>query len=122
VDRIRLSWWVAAHILRTTRQRHRLEHVAAQAAEAGLTEALDPPTGPLYRFARNNRHLDFVFEQLAPLAAIVASKPWGIGFSDVCQPTSHVPVVMMNGQDDQNQMLSWRTGTYRCLWTRTGSC
>src|SRR3954452_15170589 len=83
-DRIRLSWWVAAQILRTTRQRSRLDHLAAQAAEKGMDEALDPPTEPLHRFARNNRHLEFIFERLAQLAAIVASKPWGIGFSDAC--------------------------------------
>jgi len=33
-----------------------------------MAEAMKPPTGPLHRFARNNGHLDFVFEHLAPLA------------------------------------------------------
>jgi hypothetical protein len=105
-DRIRLSWWVAAQVLRSTRQRSRLDYLAAQAGEAGMAEALDPPTEPLHRFARNNRHLEFVFGHIAHLAAIVAAKSWGIAFSDVCQPTSDVPVVLMNGHDDENQVLS----------------
>lgn len=103
--RVALSWWVAAQILRTTRQRHRVDHLAEEAARNGLPEALNPPTGPLHKFARHNRHLGFIGEHLAPLAAIVGSKPWGIGFSDVCLPTSDVPVVLMNGQDDENQLL-----------------
>jgi len=67
---------------------------------------LDPAAGPLHKFARNMRHLAFVTEHLAPMAAIIGSKPWGIGFSDACLPTSDVPVVLMNGQDDVNQLLS----------------
>ncbi|SDY95314.1 Protein of unknown function [Modestobacter sp. DSM 44400] len=104
--RVSLSWWVAAQILRTTRQRHRVDHLAGEAAEGGLVEALTPTAGPLHRFARNNRHLSFIGEQLAPLAAIIGRKPWGIGFSDVCLPTSDVPVVLMSSQDDANQLLS----------------
>ncbi len=104
--RVRLSWWVAAQILRSTRQRHRLDLLADQAAAGGLQEALDPAAGPLQRFTRNNRHLAFISDHLAPLAAIVGSKPWGIGFSDACMPTSDAPVVIMNGQDDEDQVLS----------------
>jgi hypothetical protein len=83
-----------------------VDHLAAQAAEEGMAEALDPPPGPVHQFARNNRYLGFVFEHLAPLAAIVASKAWGIGYSDACQPTSDVPVVLMRGQDEENQLHS----------------
>lgn len=104
--RVRLSWWVAAQVLRTTRQRDRLEHLASTSAESGLREALKPAAGPLHEFTRHNPHLAFITEHLAPLAAIVGSKPWGIGFSDACLPTSDVPVVVLNGQDHENQLLS----------------
>lgn len=106
-NRVRLSWWIAAQILRTTRQRHRLQHqLVCRGGDSGLVEALDPSVGPIHRFARNNPHLAFVTENLAPLAAIVAGKPWGIGFSDACLPTSDAPVVVMNGQDSEDQLLS----------------
>jgi hypothetical protein len=36
----------------------------------------------------------------------VFHKPWGIGFSDMCLPTSDVPVQIMNGQDHGDQLLS----------------
>jgi hypothetical protein len=105
-DRGRLSWWIAAQILRTRRQRHRLDHLASRDAEEGPSEALAPPTAALHRFAENNRHLAFITTHLAPLAAIVAGKPWGIGFSSACLPTSDAPVVLMNGQDAERQLLS----------------
>lgn len=103
--RVAMSWWIAAQILRTTRQRHRIDHLASQAADSGLQEALMPAPGPLHKFARNNQHLMFITKRLAPLAAIVGGRPWGIGFSDACLPTSDVPVVLMDGQDDPNQLL-----------------
>jgi len=31
--RVRLSWWIAAQLLCTTRQRHRLDHLAKEATE-----------------------------------------------------------------------------------------
>lgn len=74
--------------------------------DSGLQEAVAPAPGPLHKFARNNQHLAFITQQLAPLAAVVGGRPWGIGFSDACLPTSDVPVVLMNGQDDQNQLLA----------------
>lgn len=104
--RARLSWWIAAQILRTTRQRHRLSHLSDQAAEGGMPRALGAPTSALTKLSRNNQHLDFITENLAPLAAIVASKPWGVGFSDACLPTSDVPVVLMNQHDAERQLVS----------------
>jgi len=105
-DRVRLSWWIAAQILRTKRQRHRLDYLAARAGDEGLVQALESPTAAIDRFVRNNRHLAFITAHLAPLAAIVAGKPWGIGFSDACLPTSDAPVVLMNEHDSEGQLLS----------------
>jgi hypothetical protein len=59
-----------------------------------------------HKFAKNNPHLGFIGTHLAPLAAIVHGKPWGIGFSDACLPTGDVPVIIMNGQDDTRQLLA----------------
>ncbi|CCH85805.1 conserved protein of unknown function [Modestobacter italicus] len=56
--------------------------------------------------SKNPGFLLLITEHLAPLAAIVGSTPWGIGFSDACLPTSDVPVVVMNGQDHDDQLLS----------------
>lgn len=102
--RVRLSWWIAAQILRTTRQRKRLDYLASK--PDGEELVLDAPTGAVRSFARNNEHLSFIAQHLQPLAAIIAIKPWGVGFSDSCIPTSDVPVVVMNGQDADHQLLS----------------
>jgi len=50
--RVRLSWWIAAQLLRATRQRHRLDHLPKEATEGGLREALDPAAGTMHKFAR----------------------------------------------------------------------
>jgi hypothetical protein len=48
--------------------------------------------------------LTFIATHLAPLSAVIHSKPWGIGFSDACLPTGDVPAIVMNGQDDRDQL------------------
>ncbi|MCX0247897.1 DUF4238 domain-containing protein [Streptomyces drozdowiczii] len=95
--RIRLAWWVAAQILRTTRQRKRLTHTIP------ASEKLDAPVD-VARLAANNHHLQYIVEQLAGLAFVIYSRPWGVGFSDVCLMTSDVPVMLFNGQDANDQL------------------
>lgn len=103
--RISMAWWIAAQILRTTRQRSRLEAMAAG-------DPLDAPS-PVGRFARNHTHLAYIVQQLAGLAQVVFDKPWCIGFSDVCLLTSDVPVVILNGHDDQDQAFAaWYDSVY----------
>jgi len=101
--RTRLSWWIAAQIVRTKRQRHRLDYLTGD----GRSSRDDAPAPRQVReFSRNNQHLTFIATHLAPLAAILVSKPWGIGFSDTCIATSDAPVILMNGQDADAQLLS----------------
>jgi hypothetical protein len=97
--RTRLSWWIAAQILRTKRQRHRLGQLNESEADIKF-----PPS--VHKFAKHNPHLLFVASHLAPLAEIIYRKPWGLGFSNACLPTSDVPVIVMNGQDDADQLLA----------------
>jgi hypothetical protein len=97
-ERIRLSWWIAAQLLRTTRQRKRLAYLAEReglGASAGVRSVTD-----------NNTHLEFMARQLAAVAFVLYQRPWGLGFSDACLLTSDVPVVILNGHDDENQLLS----------------
>lgn len=97
--RIAMAWWIAAQILRTTRQRARLDQLAAAAAE------LDAPT-EVGRYSRNHPHVAYVAQQVAGLAHVIHNKPWCIGFSDVCLITGDVPVAILNGQDDQDQTFA----------------
>ncbi len=97
-ERVWLSWWIAAQLLRTTRQRKRLAYFAEQeglSASAGVKSVTE-----------NNIHLDFMVRQLGAVAFLAYRRPWGLGFSDACLMTSDVPVVILNGHDDKNQVLS----------------
>ncbi|MFI6581823.1 DUF4238 domain-containing protein [Embleya sp. NPDC050493] len=100
-DRRRLSWWIAAQLLRTTRQRKRFAHLAAAADGAAL-----PASAGVRSFAANNPHLQFVGELLEPVARMVHDRPWGFGFSDVCLLTGDVPAVILNGHDHRDQIAS----------------
>lgn len=103
--RISMAWWIAAQILRTTRQRSRLDALAK-------ADPLDRPA-EVGRFAKNQPHLAFIGQQLAGLAQVLFEKPWCIGFSDVCLLTSDVPVVILNGQDDPDQTFAaWYDTVY----------
>jgi hypothetical protein len=109
--RLTLSWWVAAQLLRTTRQRARLD--------VGSQPSIDVPRD----FRSSNRHIAFILELLQPLAAILFHRPWGVGFSDYCLLTSDVPVLVLNGQDADDQLLAaeyWDIylplDTHRCLF------
>ncbi|MHA6668111.1 DUF4238 domain-containing protein [Homoserinimonas sp. A447] len=91
--RFDISWWLAAQLLRTSRQRLRL-----RALEGG--EGLETPSG----LSASNLHLDFIAKMVAPVAKVLFERPWGIGFSDACLLTSDTPVLVLNGQDDSNQL------------------
>ncbi|WP_142392615.1 DUF4238 domain-containing protein [Mycobacterium sp. 3519A] len=89
-----LSWWIAAQILRTTRQRTRLE--------LGSSSYIEPPR----HLGRANRHIKFIAQWVEPLASAIFHRPWGVGFSDFCLLTGDVPVLVLNGQDAHDQALA----------------
>ncbi|WP_458338737.1 DUF4238 domain-containing protein [Streptomyces sp. 372A] len=94
------AWWMAAQILRTTRQRSRLTH--------GLQPTEHNPELPEYiaKLASNNPHLQYIVENVAALAATLYNRPWGLGYSDMCLLTSDVPVVVWNRPDEDDQILA----------------
>jgi hypothetical protein len=103
--RICMAWWIAAQILRTTRQRSRLESLAA-------ADPLDAPS-EVGRFTKNHAHITYISQQLAGLARIIFEKSWCIGFSDACLLTSDVPVVILNSHDHPDQAFAaWYDEVY----------
>lgn len=87
-----IAWWIAAQILRTAHQRERLRNLQA--------DSLPLPSG----LTRNNQHLSYIAEEIAPLAFLIAARPWGIGVSNLCLFTSDVPVQIINGQHHDDQV------------------
>lgn len=115
--RFNLSWWIAAQILRTVRQRTRLT------LDAGRT-GIELPD----EIAVANHHLRYMAEMVQPLAATVFSRPWGIGFSDYCLLTGDVPALVLNGQDHADQEAAvdyWDVylplDPHRCLYLPGGA-
>ncbi|WP_431681167.1 DUF4238 domain-containing protein [Kitasatospora sp. KL5] len=99
-ERLRLAWWMAAQVLRTTRQRKRLMFDDGSAEEVAQVPA------DIAAIAANNPHLRYIAEHLAALALVLFARPWGLGFSDMCLLTSDVPLVMLNGHDAGNQLAA----------------
>lgn len=98
--RERLAWWLAAQILRTTRQRKRLMHViGSHGAGLGVPKHLR-------NAASANLHVAYLATTLGQLAAVVHERAWGLGFSDACLATSDVPVVILNEHDAEEQVLA----------------
>lgn len=97
--RQRLSWWMAAQMLRTTRQRSRLGHLLSTA------EPLEVPP-VLVAATADEAHLLFIVGNLSRLAAVLHQRPWGLGFSDACLATSDVPMVILNEHDADDQVLA----------------
>ncbi|MFJ5712884.1 DUF4238 domain-containing protein [Streptomyces sp. NPDC093105] len=93
-----LAWWMAAQILRTTRQRKRLAH---QQAEAPDITSLPQE---VHTLAQNNPHLRYIVENIATLALLLEARPWALGFSDMCLLTSDTPVAIWNRPDDEDQL------------------
>ncbi|NED99301.1 DUF4238 domain-containing protein [Phytoactinopolyspora halotolerans] len=90
--RLAMSWWIAAQILRTPRQRERLWNLDGS--------PLDPPRS----IASANHHIRYIAENVAPLAATIYRRAWGVGYSTPCLLTSDAPVQIMNAQDDSDQL------------------
>jgi hypothetical protein len=99
-DRRDIAWWIAAQIVRTTRQRHRLVHM-----NRAIRTRLEMPDA-LRSLAGRDEHLKFISEHLAKLAFIVFNRPWGLGYSDFCLLTSDSPVVVVNGHDERDQLFA----------------
>lgn len=107
-----IAWWIAAQILRTVRQRNRL---VLDADRSGI----ELPN----KIATANHHLRYIAEMIEPIAATVFSRPWGIGFSDYCLLSGDVPVLVLNGQDHDDQQAAvdyWDVylplDPHRCLY------
>ncbi|MGC5225450.1 DUF4238 domain-containing protein [Micromonospora sp. DT81.3] len=96
--RLALAWFMAAQIVRTTRQRKRLEAWAGR-------EGIDLPgsvDGPHVGTA----HVAFMFDAMRGLTHVLESRSWGLGHSGACLITSDSPLVILNGHDDDNQLLA----------------
>lgn len=97
-----LAWYMAAQIVRTTRQRKRLEAWGASKSfmVPGATTAPNLAT----------THARYIAETLEEVARALYIRPWGLGFTNACLPTSDCPVVILNAHDDENQVgaaLTW---------------
>ncbi len=93
-----LAWWMAAQILRTTRQRKRLIHQRGEAPDiTGLPQEVRT-------LAQNNPHLLYIVENIATLALALEARPWALGFSDMCLLTSDTPIAVWNRPDDEDQL------------------
>jgi hypothetical protein len=99
-ERAAMAWWVAAQIVRTVRQRKRLQHLAGEG-----TDQLTVPQS-IKSLAGRDEHVRFMANLLAHLSWVIFQRPWGLGFSDLCMWTGDVPVVLVNGQDHENQLLA----------------
>ncbi|WP_331749907.1 DUF4238 domain-containing protein (plasmid) [Streptomyces longwoodensis] len=93
-----LAWWMAAQILRTTRQRKRLTHQQTEAPDI-----TDLPQ-EVHTLAQNNPHLRYIIENIVSLALILQARPWALGFSDMCLLTSDTPIAIWNRPDDEDQL------------------
>jgi hypothetical protein len=95
-----LAWWIGAQIVRTVRQRKRLQYLV----DDGADQLVMPQ--PVKSLAGRDMHVGFMAAQIARLSSAVFDRPWGLGFSDLCLWTGDVPVLVVNGQDDKNQLLA----------------
>lgn len=97
-----LAWYMAAQIVRTTRQRKRLE--AWGASQSFMVPGVPAPPSLATTHAR------YIAETLEEVARALYVRPWGLGFTNACLPTSDCPVVILNAHDDEDQVgaaLTW---------------
>lgn len=95
--RAAIAWWMAAQILRTNPQRERIWRLKGQGLKPGTS------------LGRADLHLTYIVDALAPLAMMLAARPWGFGFTSLCLFTSDVPVHIVNTRDDDDPV---RAATY----------
>lgn len=91
--RLAMSWWIAAQLLRTPRQRDRLLALHEEPAEV--------PTE-----VKAETHLTYILQLLAPIAGVIFRRPWGFGVTSLCLVTSDTPVLILNGQDERDQLTA----------------
>lgn len=91
-----LAWFMAAQMVRSTRQRRRLEGWAAR-------KRADMP-GSLALADLATLHAQFIVTAMGGLAEILFSRPWGLAHSSACLPASDCPMLILNGQDDDDQL------------------
>jgi hypothetical protein len=94
----RLAWFMAAQIVRTTRQRKRL---------AALIDGpkLDLP-GQMRTSDIANEHARFIVSAIAVIAFTLHARPWGLGHSSMCLMASDCPVVILNEHDADDQITA----------------
>jgi hypothetical protein len=90
-----MAWWIAAQLLRTTRQRRRVNFANSLATPRSVDH-----------LAAADVHVRYLVEQMAGLAHVIWSRPWGLAFTDACLLTSDCPVLILNGQDQDDQTLA----------------
>ncbi|MBD8515828.1 DUF4238 domain-containing protein [Plantibacter sp. CFBP 8804] len=95
--RERLAWFMAAQIVRTTRQRKRID------AQNG--PSLDLP-GHMRESDLASQHAKYIRERVGILAYILSIRPWGLAHSGACLIASDCPVVILNGHDDNDQSFA----------------
>lgn len=96
LQRLALAWFMAAQMVRSTRQRKRLEGWAKR--------ELPELPGSLSMADLATLHAKFIVTAVGGLAAILASRPWGLAHSSACLPASDCPMLILNGQDDDDQL------------------
>ncbi|MGW8748402.1 DUF4238 domain-containing protein [Streptomyces sp. NPDC055794] len=100
-----LAWWMAAQILRTTRQRERLSYETPSVQDMAQL----PPE--VQQLTQNNPHPQYIVENIVALTLVLEARPWALGFSDMCLLTSDTPVVIWNRPDDADQVRAAASST-----------
>lgn len=93
--RVAIAWWVAAQPIRTAPQRERLWRLHG-----------DDPLEPPRSLRRADLHHAYIVRAVAPLAALIAARPWGFGFTGLCLLTSDSPVQVLNARNDDDPLAT----------------
>lgn len=96
--RVPLAWFMAAQIVRTTRQRKRL-------AALGEAPTLGLP-GQMTLGDRATEHARFIASSIGVIAFTLNARPWALAHSNICLIASDCPVVILNAQDDDDQITA----------------
>lgn len=91
--RVAIAWWIAAQLIRTAPQRERLWRLHG-----------DDPLEPPRSLRRADLHHAYIVQAVAPLAALIYTRPWGFGFTNLCLLTSDTPVQVLNARDDDDPL------------------